>query len=240
MIPIFIGSHINDEFSGYYGELKKHDFTILDNILKKVTLGKGISEDAVFYLSNLKNMTANIWMEIYKEKNNGNLKNLDLVPILKNVETVLESYNKYDKDVPHMGFLLNFIMLDFEYSKEEDYNSISYFEMINYESDIYEVENTLIPTYIIDGDLIAALSEWESLEGPRLLREASFSEGDEVALMTEIDFWSDDNYLCDDDYVDYPWTACIFRALRNNTIKSIYKKCDILGSRYWKKRMEIL
>lgn len=246
MNSIFIGTHINDEFSGYYGELKRRDFTLLDSVLTKITLGENMSSDAVFYLSNLKNQVANIWMKIYKEKNTGYLKNLDLEPILKSIENVLESYNKYDKDVPQMGFLLNFIMLDFEYSKEEDYNRISYFDRINPESEIYEgietsIEHEVIPSYIIDGDLISALDEWETLEGPLLLSEAYYSEDDEEdALMTEINFWSDSNYLCNYDWVEYPWTACIFRALRNNTIKSIYKNDDILGSRYWKKRLEIL
>lgn len=92
----------------------------------------------------------------------------------------------------------------------------------------------------VSEDFVDTISEWTILDGRRILNEAALAIGDDEDVMeTEITWWND-NVAFFEEKPDFILTTMLFRAVRNNVLKSRRTRKPALAARDWSKRIEIL
>jgi hypothetical protein len=151
---------------------------------------------------------------------------------LKNhLSNSLDYFNRYEEKIPYLNLLVKMIIMLEQYgATEQSYT-------------IYVTEDDSIDwekVEFIHTDFMWLFSDWDRLEGPRLLEEAQLSEDDVYAQLTEFEWEQDDKngaWIEDSDVDDL---VLVFRAIRNSFVKSIRLGIPVLSSDKWIERIEII
>ena len=233
------------EYIGFRGSLRASDYRLLNALAKKCTSPKILSLEQLNALSNTKDLIAKAQIRIYEaESILGGKK--EYSEIHNAVGKALESFDAYRKDAPQLDFLLSFLIADLDNSHfdEEKREQSENFKDINATGENATVLSELIDQGVIKQilvpeDFVAAIAEWNELEGRTILDEASDATGDdEGVLETEI-YWWRDNIAFYEEEPDLELTTMLFRAVRNNVLKTMRTKEPVLASGDWQKLIEV-
>ena len=151
-------------------------------------------------------------------------------------------------EAPQLDFILSFCIIDAEYceySDENEYESKN-FHYVNPDTPgiLESFEAGLIEYIAVSYGLVGSILEWIEFDGRRIFSGAQLSDTEAEwkleggAIDVEIDWWRDNIAYFED--CGYDFTTMLFRAIRNNILKSKRRGESILSSEDWSKRIEIL
>lgn len=238
----------NDEYHGFLGSVKKEEYRLLNRLSKNCTSPDILSIDELKGLSDIKDLLARAQIRLYEsEKELSEDKKQKLDTVKKALGEALESFDVYRKDAAQLDILLSFCVVDAQYSelneKSGEYESKNFQDVDTSEEDVpllYEsIEADYVKHIAISEDFVGVISDWIMLDGGRILNEAVISEDDEEALESEIEWWSD-NIDVFEDATSFNLTTMLFRALRNNVLKSERTGELVLSHKDWSERIEVL
>jgi len=232
--PVFIGyEDDNGEIYGYSLELITSQYNLLKKIAEKLSSEAIFEIDEIEALSMLKDKLVQVLMRIWELEGSydalGGLSKLE-----ENIEDSLDSFRFYYNRIPQMEFLLNFCLVDHENAEYNDDGKLVYeyckqiypsdeeyqYYALPVEEDVFH--RIKVPPYIIN-----TIDEWISLEGRQELIDIMSADQDNEITKYELLKWWQENIFYFTE-TEYKLTAILFRALRNNLVKSKLKDKPIL------------
>jgi len=241
----------DDGYHGFLGSLEAEEYTILNRLSERCTSPGILSTDELMTLSDIKDLLAKTQIKLYEvEKELTEEASQKLEKVRNSLGMTLESFDAYREEAPQLDLLLSFCIIDAGYSEigeTGEYESKN-FIVLNPEEGVIPGLDELIQsgdiTHIaVSYELMSFIDEWIDLDGRRILSEAQIAE-DEVgweikrdSIGTEFEWWRH-NIAYDD--CEYDFTAMLFRAIRNNVLKSKRTGDAVLSSEEWSKRIEVL
>jgi len=239
----------NDEYYGFLGSLKVPEYVLLKKLSEKCKSSSILSIDELETLSDIKNLIAKTQIKLFDyEKDLSNSRKRKLEKVNQAIGNLLKSFDVFRDEAPQLDFILSFCIIDAEYceySDENEYESKN-FHYVNPDTPgIWEsFEAGLIEYMAVSHELFGAIYEWIELDGRRIFDEAQNADTEAEwkrergAIDVEIDWWRDNIAYFED--CEYEFTTMLFRAIRNNILKSKRRGESVLSERDWSKRIEIL
>lgn len=247
-MAVLIGYQDEDgDYHGFLGSLEAEEYRLLKRLSKRCTRPGILSIDELKALSDAKDLLAKAQIQLYDYEKQllSEVSKKKLERLSKVLGMALESFDVYRKDAPQLDFLLSFCIIDMNSSEinEETGEKSENFQLVNEEAvpGLKEpIEDGAFKYIAVPRDFVDAFREWDELDGRRLLNEASSAMGDDEDIMqTEIEWWRDNiDYFEDESGLDL--TTMLFRAMRNNVLKSKRTGEPVLAARDWSKRIEVL
>lgn len=237
----------DDNYHGFFGSLEAEEYRLLKRLSKRCTRPGILSIDELKALSDAKDLLAKAQIQLYDYEKQllSEVSKKKLERLSKVLGMALESFDVYRKDAPQLDFLLSFCIIDMNSSEinEETGEKSENFQLVNEEAvpGLKEpIEDGAFKYIAVPRDFVDAFWGWDELDGRRLLNEASSAMGDDEDIMqTEIEWWRDNiDYFEDESGLDL--TTMLFRAMRNNVLKSKRTGEPVLAARDWSKRIEVL
>lgn len=251
-VDVFIGyKDENDEPHGFYGILEKKEYGLLKSISEKFNSPGILSTDELQALSDVKDILAKAQIKLYdigRDLSESNKQKME--KISKVLGETLESFDVYRQDAPQLDFLLSFCIIDSHYVElDEDTDNYESNNLLYVSPDFIDDDELITTIFesnvlsdasqlIVSEDMMNVISEWIDLDGRRYLIEASMTEDDEYLIEEEIEWWRDNMSWFE--YIhDFDLTLMLYRALRNNVLKSMRTGKLVLSHKDWSKRIEI-
>lgn len=235
------------EYHGFEGSVDEAEYRLLRRLARRCVSPSILSIDELKALSDAKDLIAKAQIQLYDSERQllSEASKKKLEKLSKVLGMALESFDIYRKDAPQLDFLLSFCIIDMNSSEinQETGEKSENFQYVG--EDVVPglkepIESGAFKYIAVSKDFVDAIWEWDELDGRRLLDEASLATGDDEEVMeTEIEWWRDNmGYFEDEPGLNL--TTMLFRAVRNNVLKSKRTGKPVLAAGDWPRRIEVL
>lgn len=139
ILKVFIGYKDEDEkYHGFLGLLEAKEYELLKTLAERFSSLDILSTDELKALSDIKNDLAEAQIKLH-ELEEEYFNNNKFKKISDALGKVIESFDTYREDAPHLDFILSFCIIDASESDfEDDYQSGKFWKV--YEDDAEEIE----------------------------------------------------------------------------------------------------
>jgi hypothetical protein len=241
-VEVFIGTQDDDgNYQGYLGTLETIEYTLLTTLITQCARHDVLSIDDLKRLSDIKDLLAQAQITLYDIENTlPETRKTQWATVNNALGETLDTFDQYRPDAPQLAFLLTFCILDAGYTEDNE-PRFQYMDTTEEDPAILDVsiEHGAIEYIEISDEFMNVIADWLALDGREIIELPMIVGDDWDSVDVEIAWWRDNMRRLEAD-TEFNLTTLLFRAVRNNVLKSKRLRDHVLSHHDWPDRMEIL